>query len=84
MTINESYICPVCGKVGGIVGVQTLMEDVRFDVLECECGTSWRAYYKTSQVATEVVRVPEEKVNSEEPAVNITNKKPSTSKTKAE
>ena len=66
MTINEAYVCPVCGKVGNIVGVQTLMEDVRFDTIKCECGATWRAYYKTSQTAVEVTSVP----YTEEPKVD--------------
>lgn len=66
MTINEAYVCPVCGKAGNIVGVQTLMEDVRFDAIQCECGATWRAYYKTSQIAIEMTNVP----YTEEPKVD--------------
>ena len=58
MTIKDSLICPSCGNSGRIVGVQPLLENVRFDTIECECGTSWRAYYNVGDVVTEIVRVP--------------------------
>ena len=60
MTIKDSLICPSCGNGGRIVGVQPLLDNVRFDTIECDCGTSWRAYYSVGDVVTEITRVPME------------------------
>ena len=70
MTIKDSLICPSCGNGGRIVGVQPLLDNVRFDTVECECGTSWRAYYNVSDVVTEIIRVP---MPEEETSQNDTN-----------
>ena len=60
MLLKESYICPVCGKTHTrILMVQTLMDDVRYDVFKCDdCSTTWRVYYKVSNVTTELVASP--------------------------
>lgn len=60
MTLKDSYVCPVCGKAHSrILLVQTLMDDVRYDVFKCEdCGGEWRVYYKVTNITTEVTYTP--------------------------
>lgn len=60
MTIKESFQCPHCGaEKTAIVGAQAIMDDVRFDSLRCtECGAEWRAYFKVSELSSELMYVP--------------------------
>lgn len=60
MTIKEAYVCPVCGnEQPTVIGIQALMEDVRYDSIQCpQCQSAYRVYYKTSEVAREVTYAP--------------------------
>ena len=59
MNIKEAYVCPKCGKSSpAVLAIQALMDDVRFDVVQCvDCKTEWRVYYKVSEVQTEITYV---------------------------
>lgn len=55
---NDVYVCPRCGKKGMVNGIMPLLDNVRYDVVGCECGVQWRVYYKFENPKTEVVYVP--------------------------
>lgn len=67
MNIKEAYVCPKCGNTTPtVLAIQALMDDVRYDVVGCpECRTEWRAYYKVSDVSTEVTFVAPEETSTE-------------------
>lgn len=60
MNIKEAYVCPVCGnEQPTVIGIQALMEDVRYDSIHCpQCQSAYRVYYRTSEVAREVTYTP--------------------------
>lgn len=63
MNIKEAYVCPKCGQTNPtVLAIQALMDDVRYDVIQCpDCKTEWRVYYKVADINTEVMYVaPEE------------------------
>lgn len=74
MNIKEAYVCPKCGKTNPtILAIQALMDDVRYDVVQCpECRTEWRTYYKVAEVNTEVTYVAPEQAPVTEPVVDDT------------
>ncbi len=69
MNIKEAYVCPKCGKTNPtVLAIQALMDDVRYDVVQCpDCRTEWRTYYKVAEVNTEVTFVAPEEAPAEIP-----------------
>lgn len=63
MTIKDAYVCPKCKNTNPtVLAIQSIMNDVRYDVVQCPaCMTEWRAYYKVSEVSTEVTFVGPDK-----------------------
>ena len=43
---RRAWECPFCKKSGSLIDVKAIFDDTRFDVFKCECGASWRQYYK--------------------------------------
>lgn len=64
---QKVYTCPVCGKQGKIAGIVPLIDNVRYDVAQCDCGVQWRVYYKFENPKVEVSYVPETE-SKDEPA----------------
>lgn len=72
MNIKEAYVCPKCNdsatKPPVVHGIQAIMEDIRYDILQCpDCKTVWRVYYKVSDVSTEVTHVVSEESSEDTP-----------------
>lgn len=67
MNIKEAYVCPKCGQTNPTVfAIQALMNDVRYDVIQCpDCKTEWRVYYKVADINTEVMYVAPEETSAE-------------------
>lgn len=67
MTIKDAYVCPKCNNANPtVLAIQSIMNDVRYDVIRCPaCMTEWRAYYKASEVSTEVMFVGPDKPATE-------------------
>lgn len=62
MTINECFICPVCGKNNVVLQSATaLMSDIRVDTMSCtSCEAMWRVYSKVSELQTEIINYPQQ------------------------
>ena len=59
MKINEATRCPICKADGRIYGIDNLFDDTRYDSMSCpECGAEWQVFYKITDVAVQVIRVP--------------------------
>jgi len=55
------YVCPVCGRQGKVCGIMPLIENIRYDSVQCECGVQWRVYYKFENPKAEVMYAPADK-----------------------
>lgn len=52
------YACPLCGEQGRVGGIMPLIDNVRYDAVQCDCGAQWRVYYKFENPKTEVTYIP--------------------------
>lgn len=61
MTLNEYFVCPVCGAGNlSLHNAKHLMSDVKVDTLSCNsCGAEWRVYSKVSEIQAEIIRRPQ-------------------------
>lgn len=66
------YVCPRCGRQGRIQTIMPLLDDVRYDAVQCECGVLWRVYYKFTNPKTEIMFVPQDEETSIKEAVTET------------
>lgn len=64
---DKAYVCPNCGKNGGVAGIIPILNGVRYDAVSCACGCQWRVYYKFENPNVEVTYIPP-KENEAEPA----------------
>lgn len=61
------YACPVCGEQGRVGGIMPLIDNVRYDAVQCDCGAQWRVYYKFENPKTEVTYIPPQECKEDEP-----------------
>lgn len=64
---QSAYACPICGEQGRVSGIVPLIDKVRYDVVQCDCGAQWRVYYKFENPQTEITYVPPQEYKAAEP-----------------